>query len=129
MEQHQTLSRANLMCGNRTGCCKRRSSSAMGWPVSTAVELATERSTAFGLGFLRLGSVALGMVRTIRLVFSSLWTGNVFVESMGFCKKLNGALIVSTLSRQLTWRQFSRPADPKTPLLQGLYPGLQQQLP
>lgn len=55
MEQHQTLSRASLMCGNRLGCSNRRSNSAMGWPVSKAVELATARRTAFRLGFFGWG--------------------------------------------------------------------------
>lgn len=48
--------RANLMCGNfAEPCFKRCSTSATLWPVSKAVELATARSTAFRLGFLRGG--------------------------------------------------------------------------
>ena len=43
------------------------SSSAMLWPVSTAVELATARITALRLGFLRWGSVALSMMGSCRL--------------------------------------------------------------
>lgn len=49
---------ANRAEGWRSFC----SSSAMLWPVSTAVELATARITALRFGFLRLGSVALSMV-------------------------------------------------------------------
>ncbi len=51
------------MWGKRAvGCCKLRSSWPMLCPVSTAVELATARSTALRLGFLRLGAVVLGML-------------------------------------------------------------------
>lgn len=49
--------RASLICGKRTAaCCNRCSSCATFWPVSTAVELATDRSTARGLGALRGGT-------------------------------------------------------------------------
>jgi hypothetical protein len=113
MGLHQPLSRASLMCGNRAGCCNRRSSSAMHWPVSSAVELATERSTAFWLGFFRLGSVTLGMMGTVGFVLSSLWIVNVFVESAKSCKKLSATWIGSTLSRQLKWCQFLKFSGPK----------------
>lgn len=71
MGPHQPLSRASLMCGNRAGCFNRRSSSAMAWPVSKAVELATERSTALRLGFLRRGVGVLGMNRAFGLIIKS----------------------------------------------------------
>lgn len=51
------------MWGNRTvGCFNLCSNSTTLWPVSTAVELATDRSTALRLGVLRWGAVDLGML-------------------------------------------------------------------
>jgi cell filamentation protein len=55
--------RASLMWGKRTvGCCNLCSSCTTLRPVSTAVELATARSTAWRLGVLRWRSGVLGML-------------------------------------------------------------------
>lgn len=51
------------MCAKRPlGCCNFCSSSATLRPVFTAVELATDRSTALRLGILRWGSGVLNML-------------------------------------------------------------------
>lgn len=67
----QSTQRASLMCGNRAGCFNRSSNSAMDWPVSKAVELATERSTALRLGVLRSGVGVLGMNKAFGLIINS----------------------------------------------------------
>lgn len=67
----QSAQRASLMCGNSAGCFNRSSNSAMDWPVSKAVELATERSTALRLGVLRCGVGVLGMNKAFGLIINS----------------------------------------------------------
>ncbi len=67
----QPAQRASVMWGNRAGCFNRRSSSAIDWPVSKAVELATERSTALRLGFLRGCVGVLSMNKAFSLIINS----------------------------------------------------------